>query len=149
MFNLANYKTVASRIDEFWEKYPNGSIETEMVFNDVINYGNDVDQENVTRVVFKATVKVPIYDIPEPEKFGSSSLRILATGYAEENDNDSKIDKFYENCETSAIGRALANANFGVKNSDGELVRPSREEMESVLEHKTENKKKSLFKKSI
>jgi len=94
-FKLEDYRTVASRIDEFWVKYPNGSIETEMVFNEVLDYGKDEDGETqlVTRVIFKAILKIPIYEDRTPEVLGSGTMRVLATGYAEENDNDSKIDK--------------------------------------------------------
>ena len=51
----------------------------------------------------------------------------LATGIAHEKPGG-YIDKYHETCETSAIGRALANLNLRNPNKD----RPSREEMESV-----------------
>jgi hypothetical protein len=52
-----------------------------------------------------------------------------ATGYAEEKDTDRGVNSTsaLENCETSAIGRALANAGFAAKGK-----RPSREEMVKV-----------------
>jgi hypothetical protein len=52
-----------------------------------------------------------------------------ATGFAEEKDSDRGVNatSALENCETSAIGRALANAGFAAKGK-----RPSREEMAKV-----------------
>jgi hypothetical protein len=52
-----------------------------------------------------------------------------STGFAEEKDSDRGVNatSALENCETSAIGRALANAGFAAKGK-----RPSREEMVKV-----------------
>lgn len=45
--------------------------------------------------------------------------RVLATGYARERDGDSHINQtsYIENCETSAIGRALASLGMGIDTS--------------------------------
>jgi hypothetical protein len=53
-----------------------------------------------------------------------------ATGYAEEKITDRGVNSTsaLENCETSAIGRALANAGYAAKGK-----RPSREEMSKVV----------------
>jgi len=61
--------------------------------------------------------------------FHADDARPKASGYAEETRNSSPVNKtsFVENCETSAIGRALANCGYAAKGS-----RPSREEMEKV-----------------
>ena len=85
------YKTVAKRVDEF--RQDNGkdlSIITSLVDRD----------ENA--VVMKAEIL---------DKDG----RVIATGYAEEYRTASQINKTsaLENCETSAIGRALANFGLG------------------------------------
>jgi deoxycytidylate deaminase len=85
------YKTVAKRVDEF--RQDNGkdlSIITSLVDRD----------ENA--VVMKAEIL---------DKDG----RVIATGYAEEHRTASQINKTsaLENCETSAIGRALANFGLG------------------------------------
>ena len=55
--------------------------------------------------------------------------RPWATGYAEEKESERGVNatSALENCETSAIGRALANAGYATKGK-----RPSREEMTKV-----------------
>ena len=85
-----NYRTVASRVNEFREDYEHDlALLTELVSN----------IDNV--VIVKATIT---------DKDGF----VIATGYAEEIRGSSNINKTsaLENCETSAIGRALAN--FGL-----------------------------------
>lgn len=84
------YKTVAKRVDEFRSEHGAGlSIITKLVENT-----DDF-------VVMRAEI---INDIG----------RVIATGYAEEKRNVSMINKTsaLENCETSAIGRALANFGY-------------------------------------
>lgn len=94
-FNLKDYVDVAERIGAFYERYPEGSIQTEMVRLD-----GDL-------VVFKATVYRDRED-PHP-----------TTGWAYEREGVGYVNRtsFIENCETSAIGRALANLNFPTSRS--------------------------------
>lgn len=89
------YKTVAARVNEFREKYSDKyGLPTEI-------YSIDADV-----VVMKASV-VRLEDD-----------KVVATGYAEEKRAASQINKTsaLENCETSAIGRALAN--FGLAGTE-------------------------------
>ena len=85
------YKTVALRVNEFLESstHKEWSIET-----DLISDGN--------LVVMKSIIK-------------DESGRIRGTGYAEELRGSTNINKTsaLENCETSAIGRALSAVGFG------------------------------------
>jgi hypothetical protein len=85
-----DYKTVALRVNEFHSSaaHKGWAIET-----DLIKDGN--------LVVIKSTIK-------------DSDGRIRGTGYAEELRGSSNINKTsaLENCETSAIGRALASVGF-------------------------------------
>ena len=115
------YKTVALRIQEFREKHPDFTIQTELVeANDIL-------------VVMKATI--------------SMGPQVIATGYAEEVRTASKINRTsaLENAETSAVGRALAFFGLGgseiasadevasaisQQNSQG-----SNEEMERLVAH--------------
>lgn len=85
------YKTVAKRVDEFRQANKTDlSIITSLV-----------DRDSDT-VVMKAEIL---------DKDG----RVIATGYAEEYRTASQINRTsaLENCETSAIGRALANFGLG------------------------------------
>lgn len=89
-----DYVMVNQRVKAFRMVYPNGKIETE------------IDSLNNGVVRFKAT----IYD---------GEGNILANGYAQEKESSSFINKtsFIENCETSAIGRALGFCGFGIDSS--------------------------------
>lgn len=85
-----NYNTVNQRILAFRELYPNGSIQTEIL-----------SMEDGA-VLFKATA----YD---------DDGKVIATGHAREKEGDGFINatSFIENCETSAIGRALGIIGIG------------------------------------
>lgn len=88
------YAEVNQRIKAFRMLYPTGTIETELL-------------ENTNGVcVFKANVYTDDGDL-------------LATGTAYEKENSTFINKtsYIENCETSAIGRALGIAGFGIDTS--------------------------------
>lgn len=106
-FNLADYETVESRLVRFWEANPDGRIATELVAAEGGRY----------------IVKAEVYRSAE-------DIHAVATGYAEETIGSSPVNKTsaLENCETSAIGRALANWTFQAKGAP----RPSREEMSKV-----------------
>lgn len=88
-----DYAEVNQRIKAFRMVYPTGTIETTMVSNE-----NGV-------VIFRAE----IYD----------DDKLLATGTAYEKENSTFINKtsYIENCETSAVGRALGMAGFGIDTS--------------------------------
>lgn len=102
--DLNDYTEVGERVRAFYDRYPGGSIRTELVLLE-----DDL-------VIFKALVYRDPRD-PHP-----------TTGWAYERVGSSPVDpaRFLENCETSAVGRALANRNLAGPR------RPSREEMEKV-----------------
>lgn len=114
-FNLADYETVDSRIHKFYAENPAGRISSELV-----DFSGDVGS---TRWVVRASVwRGPFYDremtLPAGEPDG--------TGFAFEVDGQGGMankTSALENCETSAIGRALANIGYS-----GDK-RASREEM--------------------
>lgn len=100
---LDDYEPVESRIARFWQENPNGAIHTSLIFN---------DESSVA-------VMAQIYrdkDHPPCD----------ASGIAHEVVGSSPVNKTsaWENAETSAIGRALANLGYAAKNA-----RPSKEEM--------------------
>ena len=88
------YKTVALRVSEFRQINPEWGILTELV---------ESDNE---RVVMKASIVNYSAGVTD---------KIIGTGYAEEKRGTTQINKTsaLENCETSAIGRALAACGFG------------------------------------
>ena len=86
-----DYAQVNERIKAFRQLYPNGSIQT-----DIVALKDGV-------VTMKATVV-------------DDEHHVLATGYANEKESSSYINKtsFVENCETSAVGRALGFLGIGI-----------------------------------
>lgn len=88
----STYLTVARRVDDFRksEEFKGWSIETELV------------SAEDSMVVMKSTIR-------------DSDGKVAATGYAEEDRSFGKINKTsaLENCETSAVGRALAFLGLG------------------------------------
>lgn len=90
-FKGKNYVMVDQRVTAFRKLFPEGFITTEMISND----GGVC--------VMRATVGV--------------NDQILATGWAYEKEAGSYINKtsFIENCETSAVGRALGFLGLGIE----------------------------------
>jgi hypothetical protein len=104
-YNLDDYVSVNERLEKFYERYPNGSIQTELISNE-----NGV-------AIFKAFA------------FRDANDTRPATGHAYEKEGSSFINKtsYIENCETSAVGRALAMLGFEIKKSIA-----SKEEVENA-----------------
>ena len=98
------YAEVNERIKAFRMVYPEGCIKTEM-----ISCVNDV-------CVFKAEV---YSHLPCEDECEGYEDWLLATGHAYEKEGSSFINKtsYIENCETSAVGRALGIAGFGIDTS--------------------------------
>lgn len=117
------YIPVNERIKEFWKRYPDGNIVTEIISNE-----NGV-------CVFKATIYV--------------NGAIAATGHAYEKETSSFINKtsYIENCETSAVGRALGILGIGIDTSIA-----SAEEVDNAIyqqETKIDKIKVTALKKAI
>jgi hypothetical protein len=110
MFNLSDYEPVEVRLEKFIKDYPSFRIATELEVVEASRY----------------IVKAYLY------KDASDGVA-WATGYAEETVSSRGVNQTsaLENCETSAIGRALANAGYAPKGK-----RPSREEMSKVVAQK-------------
>lgn len=109
-FNRDDYVDVDTRISRYWEMHPKpeGSIQTEVIWV----------AEDGGAVAIRATVY--------------QGDRILATGIAHEERGKSVKDganftSWWENAETSAIGRALANMDMSLSRR-----RPSAQEMDKV-----------------
>jgi hypothetical protein len=106
MFNLDDYETVEERLLKFWKDHPDGRIETELL------------EFSSSRFIVHARIF-------RTEADG----RYWTSGLAEETVQGRGVNatSALENCETSAIGRALANAGYATKGK-----RASREEMSKV-----------------
>jgi hypothetical protein len=102
-FNLADYEPVEDRLREFWKDHPKGRVVTELLAHENADY----------------IVQAFIYtDHEQPAATG------LAHDSYDQLPTQMKVSAL-ETCETSAIGRALANLGYAPKGK-----RPSREEME-------------------
>ena len=96
---------VKDRLPLFYEKYPDGRITSEII------------SEDSTGVTIRAFLWKDMDEQAHNTPLTTGIAREVPGGF---------IDMYTENCETSAIGRALANLNMYNKD------RPSREEMESA-----------------
>ena len=107
-FNLQDYETVESRLEKWWKDYPDGRVATKL------------EQASDTRYI----VSAELYKT-------EADAKPCATGLASESISDRGVNSTsaLENCETSAIGRALANAGYAAKGK-----RASREEMNKVVQ---------------
>jgi hypothetical protein len=106
MFNLQDYEPVEERLNKFIKDFPDFRISTELVAHTHDRY----------------IVKASIYRT-------YADGEAYSTGLAEETVSSRGVNatSALENCETSAIGRALANAGYATKGK-----RASREEMTKV-----------------
>jgi hypothetical protein len=107
MFNLDDYETVEERLVKFWKDHPDGRIDTRLV------------EASATRFIVQAYIYRTEAD-QHPWSSGLAEETVQGRGV--------NATSALENCETSAIGRALASAGYATKGK-----RPSREEMAKVV----------------
>ena len=112
MFNLDEYTTVRERVIEFWKRFPNGRIETEIL------EWSDKRFIVCARLYRETTDEKP-----------------FSTGLANEVITDRGVNKDFalENGATSAIGIACGHANIGI-----DKHKPSREEINKVVSKKAD-----------
>jgi hypothetical protein len=108
MFNLQDYETVETRLEKWHGQFPDSRIETELI-----------EASNTRFIVICRLFKT------------EADAKYCSSGIASETISDRGVNatSALENCETSAIGRALANAGFAAKGK-----RASREEMVKVVD---------------
>ena len=106
------YVMANERIKYFRDNYPDGAIHTTLIS----------DEEG--KCIFRAEILV--------------ENRMVSTGYAYENENSTFINKtsYIENCETSAVGRALGIFGIGIDDSVA-----SFEEVANAISNQSEVKK--------
>ena len=107
------YKTVALRVSEFRENFKDHALITELVSKDG------------SIITMKASVL-------------NDKDRVIGTGYAEEDRSNGMINKTsaLENCETSAIGRALASIGLA-----GEEYASANEVQNAIHQQSKESEK--------
>jgi hypothetical protein len=105
-WNLEDYTTVQERIADFWERYPDGAIRTELI-----------EASNTRFIVLCKLFK------------NATDLQPFSTGHAQEVISEKGVNRDFalENCETSSVGIAAKFANIGTKKNLA-----SREEMAKV-----------------
>ena len=109
------YAQVNERIKAFWQLCPEGRIETH-----IISVENGV-----------CIIEAFVYENKDEEK-------PRATGIAYEKEGSTFINKtsYIENCETSAVGRALGNAGIGIDTS----VASAEEVQNAILQQEGDKK---------
>ena len=110
-----DYVEVNQRIKAFRKLYPEGTIETEIL------------KLEGTMCVIKATIKI--------------NELVLGTGIAYENEGSTFINKtsYIENCETSAVGRALGMCGLGIDTSVA-----SAEEVQNAIQNQEPTEEEAL-----
>ena len=121
-YNPDDYELVEVRLERFWKDNPDGKIKTKLIES----------SENGQMVICHAEVYEHKEDT-EPK----------ATGIAQEYQDDKSFanrTSWMEVCETSAIGRALANWKY----QGSKKARPSQEEMSKVAKQPPTKKAEQL-----
>lgn len=116
------YVEVNQRVQAFWELYPNGKIITELVSDDG------------ERCVFKCAL------------FDGDVL--LATGHACEVKSSSAINRtsYIENCETSAVGRAMGLLGIGITDAIASADEVQMAISQQEIDERIDKAKKRLWK---
>lgn len=125
-----NYVEVNERIKAFWQLCEKGKIETDIIKLD----------EGI------CVIKAKVFENKE-------NTEPRATGTAYEKENSTFINKtsYIENCETSAIGRALGNAGIGIDTSvaSAEEVQNAIIQQEQLQDRKINRKELDILNKTI
>jgi hypothetical protein len=121
------YAEVNQRIKAFRMIYPQGTIKTVLVSN------------NDGVCIFRAEV----YEYEKCNEAGNYESKLLGTGMAYEKENSTFINKtsYIENCETSAVGRALGMCGFGIDTSVA-----SAEEVKNAMANQKKEEKTTVSK---
>lgn len=104
------YVLIKDRLKAFRQYYPEYRATTEILFRESAEYislpGEEKPRKKEAEICIMATISDP-------------NGNIMATGIAHEKANFTNVNKtsYIENCETSALGRALAVFGVGIDDS--------------------------------
>lgn len=117
--DLSNYELVEDRIRAFWEKFPNGRLLTHVRQN----------TRSDGRIEWQCVSELYV---------DKEDTRPTTTGFAFEIEGSTPVNRYSaaENCETSSLGRCLANFLFAAKGkraSESEMKKVKRMEEESKV----------------
>lgn len=126
------YSEVNQRIKAFRMLYPEGTIETGIVS---LENGVCVMRANIYSNIYKTKIDDSGEIVLDIQKI------LLGTGTAYEKENSTFINKtsYIENCETSAVGRALAMCGIGIDTSIA-----SAEEVTNAINNQEKQQQESL-----
>lgn len=121
-----SYAEVPQRVQAFRKLYPEGFIRSE-----IVSLADEV-------VVIKAEVGYKDIDGAE---------RVIGTGFAYEKEGSTFINKtsYIENCETSAVGRALGMLGIGSESS----IRSAEEELNASLQQEAQSTITAVMLKAV
>lgn len=121
-----DYVEVNERVLFFRKNYENYKIKTELI-------SNEKNNEDIHTCVFKAEIL-------------NDKNEIVSTGFAYEKENSTFINKtsYIENCETSAVGRALGFLGIGIDTSIA-----SAEEVSNAINNQEKKEEQKTRKLSI
>jgi len=115
---LDDYEPVEDRLVKFWNDHPKGRVLTKLV---------NLTPPGTGEIV---VIQAEVYRDAEEERPFATGLAHQRIGVPPSGRGGSPESSHpYEICETSAIGRALANGGYAPKGK-----RPSREEMQQTVE---------------
>ena len=122
-FDLSQYELVEDRIRAFWEKFPDGRLLTKV---DCVTRADG-------RVEWRCWSELYV---------DKDDTRPTTTGFAMEIEGTTPVNRYSaaENCETSSLGRCLANFLFAAKGK-----RASESEMKKVKRMTEEEKTPKVY----
>ncbi|WP_290772502.1 hypothetical protein [Anaerofustis sp.] len=131
---ITHYPPVNEKLKVFLNLFKDCHIETSIVQDKEIKKGEDI--------FYKCIIKATVYDCND---------KILATGLATETSSSTGVNSksYLENCETSAVGRALSFLGIGIEQAIASAEDMSRVESKKETSSNSDTVLTNLFSKAI